>query len=343
LHSDVPCQLHDWNGDGRSEVVIATRDHVIVFDGADGRELWRFSTPDPEAADCLVFCRLSGNERDDVLLKDRYHRLWAYTWDGRLLWQVTDPGGYKTAHQPVPLDLDGDGRDAIFAGYALLGHDGTVRWTLDGDLGRGHLDCVRVLRRGATPGAWRFALTACGDNAIVCVDGHGRTVWAHHGRHFESIRVGAYRPGGVQLVVDIDHADPGQGPLLLYDADGVWLGDIGTVYSRHHPVVHWDASGLARIVACEDRLLVSGETGVPLARFATPLPDGVAFLQAQRNTEHARRGAFHLLGHAGNLFGAGRDDLLLCTNPGGAVWLYRNTAGPAAGAALGTRSNVTLY
>ncbi len=29
---------------------------------------------------------------------------------GRLLWTVKDPGGYRTAHQPFPVDLDGDGR-----------------------------------------------------------------------------------------------------------------------------------------------------------------------------------------------------------------------------------------
>ena len=43
---------------------------------------------------------------------------------GNLLWTVENPGGYRTAHQPFPLDIDGDGREEIMAGYALLDPDG---------------------------------------------------------------------------------------------------------------------------------------------------------------------------------------------------------------------------
>jgi hypothetical protein len=348
LHSDAPCQVYDWNRDGRQEVIVATHTHVVVLAGATGAELWRFATPGHDAADCLVFANLSGGERDDILLKTRYHRIWAHTWDGLRLWDITDPAGMKTAHQPFPLDLDGDGRDEIIAGYALLDQDGSLLWGLDGaalGLGKGHLDCVRILHHGVRPEDWRLVLSCCGDQALLCLDGLGRLVWEHRGMHFESIGIGRLSSDCThpQILVDIDHATPGKSPLHIYDHDGTLRGEINSIYGRLHPLVHWGSSRVAQIVACEDRLLVSGETGLPLARFATPLPEGVAFEQAERCGEHVKRGAFHLLGQVGNLFGAGQSDLLLSTNPGGVIWLFRNPGGTATAIPCGTGRNVTLY
>jgi hypothetical protein len=93
-------------------------------------------------------------------VKDRYHNIYAYSYSGRLLWHVKDPGGYQTAHQPRPIDLDGDGKDEIAAGYAMLNSDGSTRWTFRSsgiDVSRGHLDCIRLLRRGNKPEDVRLA------------------------------------------------------------------------------------------------------------------------------------------------------------------------------------------
>lgn len=346
LHSDAPCQIHDWDRDGRQEVVVITRTHVIALDGATGGEKWRFATPAQDAGDCIVFANLSGGDGDDIVIKTRYHHIWAYTRTGRLLWQVENPGGMKTSHQPFVLDIDGDGRDEILAGYALLDHDGRTMWTLDASLqlGRGHLDCVRVLRRGERLQDWRLAMSCCGDHALLCIDGAGRLVWQQRGLHFESICVGRLCPqlGSEQFVVDIDHAPQGTSPIHVYDFDGRLLGAINTVYSRQHPLIAWGPEGIDRIVACENRLLLDGQSGRPLARLNTPAPAGVQFEQTERCDEHKQRGDFHLLGFRGNLFGAGRNDLMLTTNPGGLAWLYRNP-GPTGDLPLGTGKNVTLY
>ena len=106
-----------------------------------------------------MFCNLTGGDRPtDVLVKTRYSQIWAYHRDGQLLWTAEMPGGQRTAHQPRPVDLDGDGRDEIVAGYALLQHDGSLRWALDDNdpafsTGKrpsvGHLDCPASLRRAA--------------------------------------------------------------------------------------------------------------------------------------------------------------------------------------------------
>jgi hypothetical protein len=108
-HHDVACQIHDWDGDGKNEVVLCTKGFLVELDGATGRQRRKIRIAD-DATDCLVFCNLSGGPRpSDVLVKDRYHRIWAYDRKGNLLWSVEDPGGYRTAHQPRPIDIDGDG------------------------------------------------------------------------------------------------------------------------------------------------------------------------------------------------------------------------------------------
>ena len=219
LHHDVACQIYDWDGDGRNEVVLCTEGSLVELDGATGREKRRLPLP-KDATDCLVFANLSGRPRaTDVLVKTRYTQIWAFNRDGKQLWTVENPGGYRTAHQPVPVDLDGDGRDEIMAGYAMLNADGSTRWVFKSqkvDQARGHCDCFRLVRAGKTPEEFRFVMTFCGANGIALLDGHGKPIWEVTGEHFESVDVGricADLPG-LQLAVDIDHRRLGRRPGL---------------------------------------------------------------------------------------------------------------------------------
>ncbi len=195
-HHDVACQIYDWDGDGKNEVVLCDKGFLIELDGATGKEKRRFPIQE-DATDCLVFVNLSGKPRaEDVLVKNRYQQIWAYKRQGELIWTVTDPGGYRTAHQPRPIDLEGDGADEIIAGYAALNTDGSVRWVYQSkavDQKRGHLDCVRVVRKGRTPEDFRLVLTCCGANNIAMVDGNGKVIWEVSGHHFESADVAPRR------------------------------------------------------------------------------------------------------------------------------------------------------
>jgi outer membrane protein assembly factor BamB len=192
-HHDVACQIHDWDGDGRLEVILATKGAIVELNGQTGQEKRRIPISD-EATDCITFAGLAGRGRPTgVLVKDRYHNIYVYDYAGKLLWHVRDPGGYRTAHQARPIDLDGDGRDEIAAGFAMLNADGSVRWTFKSskfDLNRGHLDCIRLLRRGNRPEDTCLVLTLCGANGIAVVDGNGKTIWERGGSHFESIDIG---------------------------------------------------------------------------------------------------------------------------------------------------------
>jgi len=332
-HHDVACQVHDWDGDGWKEVVLCTKGAIVELDGRTGRQRRRIEIAE-DATDCLVFCNLSGTAYpSDVLVKDRYHRIWAYDRHGRLLWSATDPGGYRTAHQPRPLDLDGDGRDEVMAGYAMLNHDGSVRWVFKSakvDQGRGHLDCARVFRKGASPAQFRLVLTCCGANNVAMIDGTGKVLWEVAGHHFESIDIGPVLPGarGPQVVVDIDHQPLGKSPIWVLDGFGNLLGRIVTDYSRHHCLLDWTGDGVNEILVGHNGAIYD-HRGRRIATLVTP------------GAEPTRKGERSIL--VGQMTGDGVADVLMATSEH--AYIYRNQKGKktADTAAAGTEFNFTLY
>jgi hypothetical protein len=340
LHHDVACQIYDWDGDGRAEVVLCTEGFLVELDGATGKERRRLPLP-KDATDCLVFANLSGGPRPtDVLVKTRYTQIWAFNREGKPLWTVAHPGGHRTAHQPVPIDLDGDGRDEIMAGYALLNADGSVRWTFQSqkmDQSRGHLDCMRVLRRGNKPEDFRLALTLCGANCLAVCDGTGRPVWEIADHHFESVDIGKIRADvpGLQIAVDIDHRPWGQGPLRVFDEHGQQLTEIMTDYARHHALVDWTGDGLAEILVAEPRALFDGH-GRRVATFAMRDPD-----PGPREAPEAAE----MLALVGDVTGDAVPEVMLTTRDSSAVYIYKNERGkkPVPPAPLGTEVNFTLY
>ena len=335
LHHDVACQIYDWDGDGRNEVVLCTKGFLVELDGTTGKQRRRLPLP-KDAGDCLTFANFSGNRRPtDVMVKTRYGQIWALDHDWNLLWTVANPGGHRTAHQPVPVDLDGDGRDEVMAGYAMLGADGSVRWVVKSknvDIRRGHLDCCRVLRAAEKPEDFRLALTYCGANNIAVVDGLGRTVWEQSGHHFESINVGKICRDvpGLQLAVDIDHRPQGEGPLWVFDEHGNHLGRIMTDYARHHALIDWTGDGTESILVAQGRGLYDGH-GRRIATFAMDNPE---------TPDPAE-----MLAMVGDFTADGIPDVLLTTRDCSTVYIYRNQHGrkPKTKAPLGTEVNFTLY
>ncbi|MFM8414302.1 MAG: hypothetical protein ACKOCX_06215 [Planctomycetota bacterium] len=335
LHHDVACQIYDWDGDGRNDVVLLTEGFLVELDGATGREKRRLPIPEG-ATDCLVFANLSGAPRPtDVLIKTRYTHIWALDQSGRRLWTVDHPGGYRTAHQPVPIDIDGDGRDEIVAGYAMLNADGSTRWVYRSDnipLANGHCDCCRVLRAGTTPEQFRLAMTFCGANAIAVMDGNGRTIWEVTGEHFESVDIGRMRADSpdLQLAVDIDHQPWGSGKLWVLSEEGRVETKITVDYARHHALVDWTGDGVSEIVIAQPRTLYDGG-GRPLATFAMDPRDDTL-------------GGGRLV-QTGDFTADGVPDVLLTTNAMTEVLIYRNEHGrrPTPPAPLGTEVNFSLY
>ena len=333
---DVACQIHDWNDDGKYEVVLCTKGFLVELEGATGRELRKIPIPD-EATDCLVFCNLSGSSYlSDVLVKDRYHQIWAYNREGKLLWTARDPGGYLTAHQPRPIDIDGDGRDEIMAGYAMLNSDGSIRWVYKSkhvDQAKGHLDCARVFRRGTSLEDFRIALTCCGANNVAFIDGNGKVLWEVSGHHFESLDIGRIFPGsaGLDICVDIDHQPYGKSPIWVLDEQGRHLGRLVTDYSRHHCLLDFTGDGIDEILVAHNGGLYDNQ-GRRIGTFNTP---GEEIAEGKTNYEKSML--------IGDMTGDGIPDVIITTPY--TVYIYENKNGrkPGKPVRLGTEPNFTLY
>ena len=264
LHHDVACQVYDWDGDGKKEVIVAAKERLVELDGLTGKEKRSFAIP-TNASDCLVFVNLTGGKRaTDILVKTRYSQIWAYNQAGELLWTIEKPAGYKTAHQPYPVDIDGDGKDEIMAGYAMLNADGSIRWDLKDknlSMNRGHMDCARILNFGKTSSTTDLVMTLCGDTCIARFNGDGELNWCLNGFHFESIDVGKIYDDipGKQIVVDVDHTPHGESPVWVIDENGNFLGRIVTDYSRRHLLIDWFGNGTESIAIGTPACLFDGQ------------------------------------------------------------------------------------
>lgn len=341
---DLPLQIFDHDGDGRPEVFAGIEGEILVLGGKDGAILRRLPLPEGlRVADCIVFARLTGRSgARDILIKDRYRKIWAFDASWKPLWEIADPGGYRTAHHPEPIDIDGDGLDEIVAGYSLLGREGKVLWTVESrktDLARGHLDCARPVRLGKAPEDARIALSCCGANSILLVDGNGKTLWEIAGHHFESIDVGELRPDvpGREIVVDVDHRPYGDGPIWVISEAGELLGTYRTNYARYHHLLDWDGDGVEEIVLPNALRIVDGR-GRTVAALAVPEDAREALLG--KPGDRSNEAPFLLLG---NFTGRGRRDVIL--NSHRVVLIYANPAPgePPERLTLGSEPNFTLY
>lgn len=333
LHHDVACQIYDWDGDGVNEVILCTKDYLVELDGATGKERRRLPIA-TNATDCLVFANLSGRQRaTEVLVKDRYDQIWALDYSGKLLWTVHKPGGFLTAHQPVIMDIDGDGRDEIMSGYAMLNPDGQVRWTLE-NIEVPHMDCCRVLRRGKTPRDWCLALTTCADHRLLAIDGTGKLIWEVGGHHFESIDIGRIYPdrSTKQLTVDLVDLDA----LWVLDENGDLLGQIKAHSCRFHTLVDWNGDGYDEIVLSNCRGIFDSQ-GKRIRTFAIGVQEDI------HGGEQPTEGSIGNFVLRGDMDGDGVPDITI-TAPH-MVYIFKNENGrrPEKDTALGCGTNFTLY
>jgi hypothetical protein len=256
--SDYPAQIYDIDGDGFNEVLCVMNKRLLVLDGATGVEKRSCELPGEEAHDCIIIANLSGGPAPrEIILKDRYRKLWALDQEFKLLWTYEGNPG----HFPWAYDIDGDGRDEVMAGYDMLDHDGKKLWSCK-DLDD-HADCVWT---GDVDGRAEDGLRiVVGGSVTVMYDTKGHELWRHTGSiESQHIALGKFRddlPGlqvaGLDRIVRGDTGDAfsesGKDGLFLLDGQGVeiwkedrqtngWLTIIETLR-------HWDDGPLDYILA----------------------------------------------------------------------------------------------
>lgn len=216
-YCDLPTQIYDWDRDGVNEVLYvqqatyldsppATAQNIrerapryagsasmVVLDGRTGAEKIRFPLPAP-ADDSFLFADLTGRgRREDLVVKDRYWNLWGVSHEGKTLWSYAGSVG----HYPAVADVDGDGRDEVFVGFALIDHDGRVVFQKDA---RGaHQDATFIVK--PPDGQWRLLF---GNGGIHCLDHTGSILWEHPLGEAQHVVAGHFQTGSPLQFMVVD-------------------------------------------------------------------------------------------------------------------------------------------
>ena len=251
LTNDNPFQIHDLDGDGRTEVILARDSQLQVLEGRTGKLLRKAWLP-PIAAevkdrpyelnigDSLVFVDLSGGGHPrHILLKDRYRGFWVFDDSLKLLWE----GLGQTGHYPYPVDIDGDKRQEFLIGYSLWGADGKPRWSHDTKL-RDHADALSVGNFSGQPSGPIRAYIDASDEGFLVIEADGTIVKHLRLGHAQTQSVGKYRLDlpGLQLLIATFWRNPGI--VTLLDWQGNILAQEEMIPgSSHLEPVNWRGDG----------------------------------------------------------------------------------------------------
>jgi hypothetical protein len=238
LTNDVGFQIHDLDGDGRTEVIYCMNMEIIVADGATGKTKDKAPTPKtPDGAkrpydkfprvlgDSLYFCDLRGTGHpQDIIIKTRYDHLWVLDNHLKVLWEAT----CNTGHYPFAYDIDGDGKDELAIGYSLFDDNGALLWTLDGKI-QDHADGVAITQ--FKPGAELRLLCAASDEGIFFTDMKGNVLKHHYLGHVQNPAIADFRADLPGLEIVSINFWGNQGIIHFYDAEG-------EVYHDFEPCQH---------------------------------------------------------------------------------------------------------
>jgi hypothetical protein len=214
LTSDVAFQIHDLDNDGKNEVVYCMNREIIVADGSTGKIKYKKATPENILGDCLYFCDLRGTGYDrDIIIKDRYHQVWALDDQLNILWHKK----LNTGHYPYAYDIDHDGKDELLIGYSMLDDDGTTMWSHDDSLDE-HADGVAVIKypENADP----VILCAASDEGMLFANARGDILKHHRIGHAQNPVVANFRDDLPGLETISINFWGNQGIIHFYDANG---------------------------------------------------------------------------------------------------------------------------
>jgi rhamnogalacturonan endolyase len=251
LTNDTPFQIHDFDGDGKNEVVMVKDFQIQVLEGATGQVRQRAWMPPAPAdnrerpyelnsGDSIIFLNLSGRMgRQELLLKDRYRTFWVFDNQLKLLWT----GKGQTGHYPYPYDFDGDGKDEFVIGFALWNGTGKQLWSRDAEM-NDHTDAISAGNYTSDPQA-KPRIYSCGsDEGFVVISADGKIVNQVRIGHAQTQSVGKYLPEANGLQIMTANFWRNTGIVTLFDADANIIAQEELIPgSSHLQPVNWRGDG----------------------------------------------------------------------------------------------------
>ncbi len=268
VSADMPFQVYDIDGDGKDEVIVGWDFEIRILDGRTGQVKKSAKTPysdDEDESllgvpyntyaferinpDGIRICNFRGKGRPgDILIKDRYCRVYALDEDLKLLWKYKS--STNTGHCPLPVDVDGDGRDEVLVGYTLLDSDGSLLWSYP--ITQDHTDEIVAGKWMPGDDNGYFACVS-GTQGFFIGDFYGNIVARDRIGHAQRVSVANYCPEREGLEIAVSNFWGHQGVIFLYDCHGepIWERQNGMNGNILAPV-NWDGDGSELILTNAD-------------------------------------------------------------------------------------------
>ena len=262
----APVQVHDIDGDGKNEVILAMDGMIYALDGATGEE--KYSKPLPASskipdiykeniphwggrygddketfnARAITFADLTGKgARRDLILSDNYHQTVALDSEFNELWRIVNVHG----HYPIPYRPRNEKRDHILNGYRHVDADGkTVGRVVLTD----HQDAIYAGPLDENATGPDEILMAGGEDGLVHLtqdyDIHQRVMG-----HVQRLSIGKFREDVSGLCVSTILFHGNRGVVSMFDSTlkRLWTRDYPVVGSTLQPVL-FDDSGVERML-----------------------------------------------------------------------------------------------
>lgn len=259
ISADYPLQVYDIDGDGIDEVITAKNFEIMILDGRTGEVKKKAKMPmadindtniigvpngvypfDRINADGIRICNFSGKDRpQDILVKDRYCRIYALNSDLELMWSFRSDK--NTGHYPYACDINRDGYDEVLCGYNLLDHNGKLIWSYP--IQSDHTDEIISGRFMADSDEGHFACVS-GSEGFFIGDYKGNIVKRDDIGHAQRVSVGNYCPDRAGFELAVVNYWGHQGIVYLYDSKGEPIWELENELNGNMLTpVNWDGDG----------------------------------------------------------------------------------------------------
>ena len=268
VSADMAFQVYDIDGDGSDEVIVGWDFEIRILDGRTGTIKKSAKTPfsDDDDADLIGvpyqiyaferinpdgirICNFRGKERPaDILIKDRYCRIYALDEDLNVMWKFKSPT--NTGHCPLPIDIDGDGKDELLVGYKLLDSDGQMLWSYP--ISEDHTDEIVAGKWMPGEDEGHFACVS-GTEGFFIGDFYGNIVARDMVGHAQRVSIANYCPEREGREIVVTNYWGHQGVIFLYDCYGNQIWEMENEMNGNILApVNWDGDGTELILTNAD-------------------------------------------------------------------------------------------
>lgn len=278
VSADMPFQVYDIDGDGKDEVIVGWDFEIRILDGETGTIKKSAKTPlsDDEDSDLIGvpyqiyaferinpdgirICNFRGKEKPaDILIKDRYCRIYALDENLNVMWKYKSPT--NTGHCPLPIDIDGDGKDELLVGYRLLDSDGKLLWSYP--ISDDHTDEIVAGKWMPGDDEGHFACVS-GTEGFFIGDFYGHIVARDMIGHAQRVSIANYCPELEGREIVVTNFWGHQGVIFLYDCYGNQIWEMENEMNGNILApVNWDGDGTELILTNADAQkggLISGK------------------------------------------------------------------------------------